>query len=184
MVLGFFGIVVGVQQFRRTGQRSFGRPPEVIADRDWQADQQLEEQLSDSPDYTFNTFLMGQRGTNSDGTHRQDIIAALAVGDSLTLLPEPTNIDQNAVAVVAAGGVIGYLPSKEAGELMQAISNETRARVTVDRLFDDDVNDVRVRAVWMHVELWGIMNNSFVEDKVAGETRVETEDLGTGLTSS
>jgi hypothetical protein len=61
MVLGFYWNCCGRAAIRRTGQRSFGRPSEVIASRDWQADQQLEEQLSDSPDYTFNTFVMGQR---------------------------------------------------------------------------------------------------------------------------
>jgi hypothetical protein len=52
---------------------------------------------------------------------------------SLTLRQEPTDVDQNAIAVVAAGGVIGYLPSKEAGRLVPMISDKMRARVTLDR---------------------------------------------------
>ena len=39
--------------------------------------------MGGAPDYAFNTFVMGQRGTNPDGTHRQNIIATLAVADLL-----------------------------------------------------------------------------------------------------
>ena len=74
----------------------------------------------------------------------------------MTLRHEPTATDQGSLAVVAAGGVIGFLPSREVGELARNANNWTNARVTVDRIFDDEVNQSRVLGVWMHIELWGI----------------------------
>jgi hypothetical protein len=172
---GVIGLFVGLFLLRRERFLRNRRPPlrrrlDVPDDGAVQVDEEREDQSSEAPDNAFDTFVMGQRETNPDGTDRQDIIATLATGDPLTLRHEPTSFDPNAIAVVAAGGVIGYLPSKQAGELIGVLDETSRARATVNRIVEDEVNQSRVRGVWMHVELWRLISGAPTID--------QNEDIG------
>ena len=183
---GVIGLFVGLFLLRRERFLRNRRPPlrrrsDVPDDRAVQVDEEREDQSSEAPDNAFDTFVMGQRETNPDGTDRQDIIAALAAGDPLTLRHEPTSFDPNAIAVVAAGGVIGYLPSKQAGELIGVLDETSRARATVNRIVEDEVNQSRVRGVWMHVELWRLISGAPPIDEnedIAADEKDEAEDAG------
>ena len=149
IVAGVIGILVGLFPLRR--ERHLG-----AAEMDLEPTNEADDQWEDppAPAYTVDTFVIGQRETNPDGTHRQDIISALAVGDHLRLRHEPDGFDPNAIAVVAAEGVIGHLPSGETAKLIPVLGETTRASATVSRLVEDDVNQSRVFGVWIHIELW------------------------------
>jgi hypothetical protein len=181
IALGLAGLYVGLSHLRRERpvraiQSSHPRGSGVT-DAPARLDGRREDQPVEAADYEFHTFVMGQRDTNPDGTHRQDIIATLAPGDSLTLRHEATATDQGSLAVVAAGGVIGFLPSREVGELARNANNWTNARVTIDRIFDDEVNQSRVLGVWMHIELWGIDQSPSGEGN-ADDDPTEKEEVG------
>ena len=157
IVAGVIGILVGLFLLRRerhlgAAKVQFARPSEMDLEPASKADDQWDD--PPAPAYTVDTFVIGQRETNPDGTHRQDIISALAVGDHLRLRHEPDGFDPNAIAVVAAEGVIGHLPSGETAKLIPILGETTRASATVSRLVEDDVNQSRVFGVWIHIELW------------------------------
>ena len=118
---------------------------------------------------------MGQRDVNPDGTPRQDIIATLSVGDRLTLGHQPTKFDPNAIAVVAAGGTIGYLPSKHSEVLIGLLEETSSVRAAVKRIVEDEVNQSLVRGVWMRIELRGLQARQI--DKAQGEDTGEDGEV-------
>ena len=100
IVVGIIGLVWGLVLLRRQRRPS----PATVDDGGWLV-RELEPDEKDSgpPDEEFDTFVMGQRGSNPDGTRRQDIIATMAVGDPLTLRPEPNSPEgANTITVVAS----------------------------------------------------------------------------------
>ena len=184
---GVIGLFVGLFLLRRERfpSQSAASPAATLwrcpTTAQCKSDEEREDQSSEAPDNAFDTFVMGQRETNPDGTDRQDIIAALAAGDPLTLRHEPTSFDPNAIAVVAAGGVIGYLPSKQAGELIGVLDETSRATATVNRIVEDEVNQSRVRGVWMHVELWRLISGAPPIDEnedIGADEKNEAEEAG------
>ena len=149
---GVIGLLVGLLLLRRKPVRE---PPPIAREdireeiRDYP---EIEEPL---PDHSFNTFVVGQTQVNHDGTLRQDIIAGLTPGDPLTLLRRPHNPDDtNAIAVVAAGGMIGYLPGTEAAELAPAMDNGAAATAAVDRVIEGMSDGKPVLGVWIQVARW------------------------------
>ena len=181
IAVGVIGFFVGLfllyrERFPRSGRLPSPRSRQVLDRRARQVDEQVPDRPREAPDSAFDTFVMGQRDINPDGTHRQDIIAALAAGDPLTLRHEPSSFDPNAIAVVAAGGVIGYLPSRETGALIRSLDETSRVRVTVNRIVEDEVNQSLVRGVWMHIELWGLLAEAPRSDENEGGGTVEKNE--------
>lgn len=88
--------------------------------------------FDDPHDLTGNVFFEHVVGEQhgDPGEDRQGVIAKLKAGSPLTFQREPTNrFDKNAVAVLAGGQRIGYLPKTVAPAVAEWMDN-TRGSVT------------------------------------------------------
>ena len=174
---GVVGLFVGLFLLyrQRLGGRLHIQPFPVPLNRAHQGQDEQAGLPSDPPDHAVETFVMGQRDVNPDGTPRQDIIATLSVGDRLTLGHQPTKFDPNAIAVSAAGGTIGYLPSKHSEVLIGLLEETSSVSAAVKRIVEDEVNQSLVRGVWMRIELRGLQARQI--DKAQGEDTGEDGEV-------
>ena len=151
ILIGSIGLFIGISLLRGERLRDARHPLEHV---DWPSPKA--DEARPQPATEFDTFLVGHREANEDGTDRQQIIASLSPGDELRLRHEPRRLDPNAVAVVAPQGVVGFFPAKLASDFLDALADPRNAKVTVGRIVEDDVNGTSVLGVWVHVELWGV----------------------------
>ena len=153
ILIGLVGLFVGLSMLRKEDLADFGND---LGRQPLDAPQPKDVEPGSRPVAEFDTFLVGHREANEDGTDRQQIIASLSPGDELKLRHEPRRLDPNAVAVVAPQGVVGFFPAKLASDFLDALADPTSAKVTVNRIVQDDVNGTSVLGVWVHVELSGV----------------------------
>ena len=169
ILIGLIGLFIGVSMLHRESPGGAREPT-----RDLYRSPKADE-VPSQPAAEFDTFLVGHREANEDGTDRQEIIGSLSPGDELRLRHEPRRLDPNAVAVVAPGGVVGFFPAKLASDFLDALADPTNAKVTVGRIVEDDVNGKSVLGVWVHVELSEVPDVSSWGAPDGRGTRVEGE---------
>ena len=179
ILIGLAGLFVGFSMLRRGKPIETPDPLEDLGERSPAVDEALSQ-----PEAEFDTFLVGHREANEDGTDRQQIIASLSPGDVLRLRHEPRRLDPNAVAVVAPHGVVGFFPARLASDFLDALADPGNAKVTVGRIVEDAVNGTNVLGVWVHVELHGVPDVSswWARDGQSAGTEEErqAEEIRTG----
>lgn len=105
------------------------RSPILVLDDDNDADE-----LTAIPGCrVFRIGVHGESFANEDGSSRQQIIATCRSGDSILLVPEPTNkFDHLAIRVCTTHGrQIGYLP---AGHGMTKKVQDGRVEASIDKI--------------------------------------------------
>jgi hypothetical protein len=151
ILIGLIGLFIGISMLRTARRKDETNPLEHVDELSPKADEARSQ-----PAVEFDTFLVGHKETNEDGSDRQQIIASLSPGDQLRLRHEPRRLDPNAIAVVAQKGVVGFFPAKLARDFLDALADPKNAKVTVGRIVEDNVNGTTVLGVWVRVELWGV----------------------------
>lgn len=83
--------------------------------------------------FPMYTKVAGVSKRNEDGTSRQDLIEMLSVGDQLWVLDESSPEYPEAIALAEpyGGGVIGFLPAKDAQRIREACPDLDRLVVKV-----------------------------------------------------
>lgn len=99
------------------------------------------------PDRRFRLAVAGE----SFGD-RQKVIARLKAGDPVRLVPEPDNPhDPFAIRVEARGGMIGYVPARNAARLASELDGGARVRATIERIARSGGGPA---GVLLSLELW------------------------------
>jgi hypothetical protein len=92
--------------------------------------------------------VVGVVYTNKDGGCRQSAVADLREGDRLDLMPDPGNkADPNAVAVLAEGQIIGYVPRERCRSLLAQLQAGEVFSVAVDKVYQRKDGKVGLTAV-------------------------------------
>lgn len=83
----------------------------------------------------YTIHVTGESFRNSDGSKRQKFIRKCFIGDPVRLEREPANeFDDNAIAVYAYGGQIGYIDRQKASWLAPQMDRGMRVSAVVQRI--------------------------------------------------